>query len=59
MTGYGVKAKTNLQIELHRQKLKILRRTEASESIQIIRRPEARLLQSAVNGAECGSIRQT
>jgi hypothetical protein len=52
-------ARTKLQIELLHQKPEILRRIEVSESIQSIRRLEARLLQWAVNGDEGGSIRQT
>jgi ABC-type lipopolysaccharide export system ATPase subunit len=59
MTDYGVNARTKLQIELLHQKPEILRRIEVSESIQSIRRLEARLLQWAVNGDEGGSIRQT
>jgi uncharacterized membrane protein len=40
---YGVNAKAELEIELLHQKLDMLRETEVSELIQIIRRLEARL----------------
>ena len=43
MTDYGINAKAELEIELLHQKLDMLRETEVSELIQIIRRLEARL----------------
>jgi uncharacterized membrane protein len=42
-TDYGINAKAELEIELLHQKLDLLRETEVSELIQIIRRLEARL----------------
>jgi uncharacterized membrane protein len=43
MTDYKINAKAELEIELLHQKLDLLRETEVSELIQIIRRLEARL----------------
>jgi uncharacterized membrane protein len=42
-TDYGINAKAELEIELLHQKLDLLRETEVSELIQIIRRLEERL----------------
>jgi uncharacterized membrane protein len=42
-TDYGINAKAELEIELLHQKLDLLRETEVSELIQVIRRLEARL----------------
>jgi uncharacterized membrane protein len=42
-TDYSINAKAELEIELLHQKLDLLRETEVSELIQIIRRLEARL----------------
>jgi uncharacterized membrane protein len=42
-TDYGINAKAELEIELLHQKIDLLRETEVSELIQIIRRLEARL----------------
>ncbi len=43
MADYGVNAKAELEIELLHQKIDMLRETEVSELIQVIRRLEARL----------------
>lgn len=43
MTDYKINAKAELEIELLHQKLDLLRETEVSELIQVIRRLEARL----------------
>jgi uncharacterized membrane protein len=48
MTDYSINAKAELEIELLHQKLDLLRETEVSELIQVIRRLEARL--PAVDG---------
>jgi uncharacterized membrane protein len=53
-TDYGINAKAELEIELLHQKIDMLRETEVSELIQIIRRLEARLPQSTVIAAESG-----
>ena len=42
-TDYGINAKAELEIELLHQKLDLLRETEVSELIQIIRRLEERI----------------
>jgi uncharacterized membrane protein len=42
-TDYSINAKAELEIELLHQKLDLLRETEVSELIQVIRRLEARL----------------
>jgi uncharacterized membrane protein len=42
-TDYGINAKAELEIELLHQKLDLLRETEVSELIQVIRRLEERL----------------
>jgi uncharacterized membrane protein len=42
-TDYSINAKAELEIELLHQKIDLLRETEVSELIQIIRRLEARL----------------
>jgi len=47
---YGVNAKAELEIELLHQKLDLLRETEVSELIQVIRRLEARLPPAALAG---------
>jgi uncharacterized membrane protein len=47
---YGVNAKAELEIELLHQKLDLLRETEVSELIQVIRRLEARLPPAAMAG---------
>ena len=44
-TDYGINAKAELEIELLHQKIDLLRETELTELIQIIRRLEARLLE--------------
>ena len=51
MTDYGINAKAELEIELLHQKLDMLRETEVSELIQIIRRLEARLPPAEAAGA--------
>jgi uncharacterized membrane protein len=43
MNDYATNAKAELEIELLHQKLDLLRETEVSELIQVIRRLEARL----------------
>jgi uncharacterized membrane protein len=53
-TDYGINAKAELEIELLHQKLDLLRETEVSELIQIIRRLEARLPEAVVIAAEAG-----
>jgi len=52
---YGVNAKAELEIELLHQKLDMLRETEVSELIQIIRRLEARLPPAAAVAAIDGA----
>jgi uncharacterized membrane protein len=42
-TDYGINAKAELEIELLHQKIDMLRETEVSELIQVIRRLEARM----------------
>ena len=51
-TDYSINAKAELEIELLHQKLDLLRETEVSELIQVIRRLEARLPQAVVAEAE-------
>jgi uncharacterized membrane protein len=51
-TDYSINAKAELEIELLHQKLDMLRETEVSELIQIIRRLEARLPASVAAEAE-------
>ncbi|WP_158814434.1 DUF1003 domain-containing protein [Methylocapsa sp. S129] len=51
-TDYGINAKAELEIELLHQKLDLLRETEVSELIQVIRRLEARLPQAVAAEAE-------
>ena len=51
-TDYGINAKAELEIELLHQKLDLLRETEVSELIQVIRRLEARLPQAVVAEVE-------
>jgi uncharacterized membrane protein len=46
-TDYRINAKAELEIELLHQKIDLLRETEVSELIQIIRRLEARLPEAA------------
>jgi uncharacterized membrane protein len=53
-TDYGINAKAELEIELLHQKLDMLRETEVSELIQIIRRLEARLPAAVAAEAEAG-----
>jgi uncharacterized membrane protein len=53
-TDYGINAKAELEIELLHQKLDMLRETEVSELIQVIRRLEARLPQTAADAIEAG-----
>ncbi len=53
-SDYKINAKAELEIELLHQKLDLLRETEVSELIQIIRRLEARLPPAALD--EPGSI---
>jgi uncharacterized membrane protein len=48
-TDYGINAKAELEIELLHQKLDLLRETEVSELIQIIRRLELRLPPGALD----------
>jgi len=48
-TDYKINAKAELEIELLHQKLDLLRETEVSELIQIIRRLEARLPPAALD----------
>ena len=50
-TDYGINAKAELEIALLHQKLDLLRETEVSELIQVIRRLEARLPAAAAVGA--------
>src|SRR5471030_591319 len=50
-TDYGINAKAELEIELLHQKLDLLRETEVSELIQIIRRLEERLPGPAAGAA--------
>jgi uncharacterized membrane protein len=54
-TDYGINAKAELEIELLHQKLDLLRETEVSELIQVIRRLEARLPGPATDAAAPGS----
>ena len=49
---YQINAKAELEIELLHQKLDLLRETEVSELIQVIRRLEARLPSADVQAAE-------
>ena len=51
---YQINAKAELEIELLHQKLDLLRETEVSELIQVIRRLEARLPPSELAGIEAG-----
>ena len=53
-TDYQINAKAELEIELLHQKLDLLRETEVSELIQIIRRLEARLPPEVVASIEGG-----
>ncbi|WP_158811647.1 DUF1003 domain-containing protein [Beijerinckia sp. L45] len=53
-SDYGINAKAELEIELLHQKLDLLRETEVSELIQIIRRLELRLPQAVAEEAEAG-----
>jgi uncharacterized membrane protein len=53
-TDYGINAKAELEIELLHQKLDMLRETEVSELIQIIRRLEVRLPAAVAAEAEAG-----
>jgi uncharacterized membrane protein len=54
-TDYSINAKAELEIELLHQKLDMLRETEVSELIQVIRRLEARLPASVVTEAEASA----
>jgi uncharacterized membrane protein len=54
-TDYGINAKAELEIELLHQKLDLLRETEVSELIQVIRRLEARLPGPATDATAPGS----
>ena len=53
-TDYGINAKAELEIELLHQKLDLLRETEVSELIQIIRRLEERMPVTAAPAAAAG-----
>src|ERR1700727_1765714 len=53
-TDYSINAKAELEIELLHQKLDLLRETEVSELIQVIRRLEARLPPSERAEIEAG-----
>jgi uncharacterized membrane protein len=53
-TDYGINAKAELEIELLHQKIDLLRETEVSELIQIIRRLEDRLPPLAQAAATSG-----
>jgi uncharacterized membrane protein len=55
-TDYSINAKAELEIELLHQKLDMLRETEVSELIQIIRRLEARLPAAVAAEAEAEAI---
>lgn len=54
-TDYQVNAKAELEIELLHQKLDLLRETEVSELVQIIRRLEARLPVAVAGAAEAAA----
>jgi uncharacterized membrane protein len=53
-TDYGINAKAELEIELLHQKLDLLRETEVSELIQIIRRLEERIPVTMAPAAAAG-----
>jgi uncharacterized membrane protein len=55
-TDYGINAKAELEIELLHQKLDLLRETEVSELIQIIRRLEERLPAPATPPAAAAAV---
>jgi uncharacterized membrane protein len=55
-TDYSINAKAELEIELLHQKLDLLRETEVSELIQVIRRLEARLPASVALEAEAKPV---
>ena len=55
-TDYGINAKAELEIELLHQKIDLLRETEVSELIQIIRRLEARFPEATVPPSPMGRV---
>jgi uncharacterized membrane protein len=58
-TDYGINAKAELEIELLHQKIDMLRETEVSELIHVIRRLEARLPPSVAAEAEAEAEAET